>query len=242
VRCPACKKQFAAEKKFCPACGYQILERPADPAKQGVIAAAIIYIGTFVAFIAIGLFAPLELHSHFEDALWSLASYAGVALVCCAALRILGEGSFRESLAGPLTWRGAALGLAIGALGFFISASYVLVLHSFVEEEIDESQLEGAFAFALVATVVLPALIEEWSDRGVLWVALRRITGTGGTIFATSILFAMSHGLNEGYILEVPHRFVVGLLFGWLRLHTGSLWPGIIAHAVLNALAITVEF
>lgn len=70
--------------------------------------------------------------------------------------------------------------------------------------------------------------------------ALRRITGQKGTIFATALLFAMSHGLGGGGLLRVPHRFLVGLILGWLRARSGSLWPGILAHAVLNTLAITV--
>ncbi len=69
---------------------------------------------------------------------------------------------------------------------------------------------------------------------------MRRIAGPGTTLFATAMLFAFMHGLNGGWLLEVPHRFLAGLGLGWLRLRTGSLWPGIFGHALLNSLAVLV--
>jgi membrane protease YdiL (CAAX protease family) len=46
------------------------------------------------------------------------------------------------------------------------------------------------------------------------------------------------HALNGAGGLELPHRFVTGLILGWLRLSTGSLAPCVLAHFVNNALAL----
>jgi membrane protease YdiL (CAAX protease family) len=38
-----------------------------------------------------------------------------------------------------------------------------------------------------------------------------------------------------------PTHFVMGLIFGWLRMRTGSLLPGMILHASWNAAIILLE-
>ena len=96
------------------------------------------------------------------------------------------------------------------------------------------------FLILVFAVAVLPALFEEWVCRGVLWAALRRITGPRMTILLTAGLFGLLHGLNGAGFLEAPTRFVMGLALGWLRLRTGSLWPPIALHFVNNALALLI--
>ena len=56
----------------------------------------------------------------------------------------------------------------------------------------------------------------------------------------TAALFALLHGLGGASRFEMPHRFAAGVLFGVLRLRSGSLVPGMIGHAVNNALAIVI--
>ena len=80
---------------------------------------------------------------------------------------------------------------------------------------------------------------EEGRCRGVLFVACSRVVGPRATLLLTTALFALLHGL-QGHVLAVPHRFVAGLAFGWLRARAGALVPGIAAHALHNALAVLV--
>ena len=99
---------------------------------------------------------------------------------------------------------------------------------------------EVALPVALLLGCVLPALVEEWICRGVLFVALLRVTSVRNTIVVSALLFALMHGL-EAYLVSVPHRFVAGLVFGYLRARTGSLVPCVIAHFVNNLLATLVD-
>ena len=46
--------------------------------------------------------------------------------------------------------------------------------------------------------------------------------------------------LLYGYVLELPHRFVMGLLLGWLRARSNSLAPCVLAHFTHNLLAILI--
>lgn len=55
------------------------------------------------------------------------------------------------------------------------------------------------------------------------------------TLVLTSLPFGLLHCVTE--LLGFPHRFVAGIVFGWLRMRSGSLLPSIGAHAMNNALA-----
>jgi membrane protease YdiL (CAAX protease family) len=54
----------------------------------------------------------------------------------------------------------------------------------------------------------------------------------------TSVAFAAAHGLVAGF----PALFVFGLAVAYLRLRTGSLYPGMLLHASFNALALATAF
>ena len=68
---------------------------------------------------------------------------------------------------------------------------------------------------------------------GALYAGALHIAGGTREAFGGAIVFAALHGPTAPVI--VFH----GLLFGYVRLRTGSLWPSFLMHAVNNALALT---
>ena len=50
--------------------------------------------------------------------------------------------------------------------------------------------------------------------------------------------FAAAHGLVDGF----PALFLFGAAVAFLRLRTGSLYPGMLLHGTFNALALAVAF
>lgn len=100
--------------------------------------------------------------------------------------------------------------------------------------------LEWSGALIVLVVVVAP-LTEEWVDRGALWAACRRAGSPQVALLATSALFALSHGLNGGYLFELPHRSVGGLFLGWLRWRSDSLAAPILAHATWNGISVWSE-
>jgi hypothetical protein len=160
-----------------------------------------------------------------------------LVLACCAGVGLLGSGAARASLAGPADLRSLGLGLAGGLAAFCLNALYLLAVFSLLDLESVAEPAANPFV-ALLIGAVLPALVEEWLCRGVLWEASRPAAGALGTVFLTAALFALLHALNGAGGLELPHRFVTGLILGWLRLSTGSLAPCVLAHFVNNALAL----
>jgi uncharacterized protein len=104
-----------------------------------------------------------------------------------------------------------------------------------VREAIKIAREPAQFAASFAIMAILAPLVEEVVFRGLLygWIA-----GRWGTIAAwlvSSILFAAAHVEPAHAILVLP----LGLLFGWLRRRTDSLWPSLVAHAVNNGVAIT---
>lgn len=96
-----------------------------------------------------------------------------------------------------------------------------------------------------------PNLVEEIVFRGFMLALLDRAFGTpwtfagariGWGIMLTAWLFGLGHGIwldAEGMLVFDPvyliMTFVAGLLLGWIRALTGSLWLAYLAHAAPEA-------
>ena len=240
--CGACGEPLSAASRFCRACGA-----PADASRGSqrgdrdvseqrvVLALGTGFAGTLVAVLAVAVLAPEDAP---RAAVWlQHVALAAVALVSAAWL---GRSSWRSTFAepGPVAWW--AVGLGAGAACFAMNAAYVLFVAWVVgggDVELEAPPPEPFLADVL-DTAVMPALVEEWLCRGVLWAACRRVLGRWSTLAATSALFALLHGLGGWGLLEIPHRFATGLVLGWLRDRSGSLVPGILGHFVNNLLAV----
>lgn len=95
---------------------------------------------------------------------------------------------------------------------------------------------------ALMVVGVGP-LVEELLFRGVLLSALMRRCSLGWAIAISSAAFALVHlpGLQFQWY-AVPALALLALVLAWLRLHSASIWPAVVAHAANNLLAVTVWF
>lgn len=240
LACPACGAPAVRAAHFCTACGRSLdAPRPAlrrqrelETAKRAVLAIAIVVLGTFAVLLATPLVDELT-------PAWQIAIELALGAVGLAAARALGPRGPREALgefAGP---RALFVGLAAGVLCFAILWSYATLLNRLAGAE--PEPFDRARLPTLILTIaVLPALAEEWLCRGALWAACRRAAGVPVTIAVTAVVFALLHGLGGGFVLELPHRFAAGVVFGVLRARTGSLLPGAVAHFTNNALAVVV--
>jgi membrane protease YdiL (CAAX protease family) len=97
---------------------------------------------------------------------------------------------------------------------------------------------------ALVLLVVsLGPLVEELLFRGVLLSALLQRWQTGWAVAISSLMFALVHlpGLQWQWF-ALPDLILLALMLCWLRLRSGSIWPGVLAHGVNNLLAVAGWF
>lgn len=93
-----------------------------------------------------------------------------------------------------------------------------------------------ALALQLAFIAVLTPIGEEFMFRGVLVSALRRY-GAVLSIIVSTVLFAVAHGLN----LALLPAILVGAASALLLIRTGSVWPGVVVHAVNNGLGTVLE-
>jgi hypothetical protein len=94
-----------------------------------------------------------------------------------------------------------------------------------------------------VVVVTVGPLVEELLFRGVLLSALLRRCHVGWAVTITSLLFALIHlpGLQFQWY-GLPDLTLLALLLAWLRLHSGSIWPAVLAHSINNLLAVLPWF
>jgi len=84
---------------------------------------------------------------------------------------------------------------------------------------------------------VTPAICEECFFRGLILSGLRRL-GVWPALIGCALLFGAAH--SSVYRL-LPTVFL-GLLLSWLVWRTGSIWTGVVAHALNNGIAATLVF
>jgi uncharacterized protein len=87
----------------------------------------------------------------------------------------------------------------------------------------------------LIVIALLPAICEELFFRGVLqrlFIQICQRPATG--ILVTALLFSAFHGQFLGFFT----RALLGVILGAIYWYSGSIWPGIIAHFLNNALQV----
>ena len=91
----------------------------------------------------------------------------------------------------------------------------------------------------IIIIAVLPALGEELIFRGVLQKILARFLRSGNaSVWITAFIFSSLHLQFFGFL----PRFILGLVFGYLFLWSGTLWLPIIAHFVNNAVSVAADY
>lgn len=93
------------------------------------------------------------------------------------------------------------------------------------------------------ALLVLTPISEEILDRGFIYGYLRRRFGITSGLILQALFFSLSHPsyLFGNTIPLIIIGVVVGLIFGILYEITGSLYPSIICHSVINYLFILLS-
>lgn len=93
------------------------------------------------------------------------------------------------------------------------------------------------FVFALT-----PAVCEEFMFRGFVLSSLNKYSAAWA-ICLSSILFGLMHVLTSNVLAVerfLPSTFM-GLILATVAIRTGSIWPGILLHAMHNGLLLTVS-
>ena len=98
------------------------------------------------------------------------------------------------------------------------------------------SSIDIAFLFLSVA-IVTP-IAEELFFRGYVLDAINRKHGDWTAIIWSAILFGLVH-VDP---FTMGQAFMGGIIYGWIRMRTGSLLPSIACHMMWNMLALVVTY
>ncbi|MBK8978405.1 MAG: CPBP family intramembrane metalloprotease [Planctomycetes bacterium] len=239
--CPGCGVSLRSGARFCSECGRpaprgrQVVARDAAErrrAERSTAAVAVAFGGVLVALVLgrfVAVAAGSELLGLAASTLLMLAAAAG-------ACGMLAPGSLRASFASaPERGSDLLLGVPVGLGCLAVAVGYTELLRAGFGGEAEVGEVPVVLA---AGAVLVAPFVEEWLFRGALWHVMAELAHPRAALLTTSLLFALAHGLNGGFVLECPHRFLGGLALGWLRLRSGSLLPGIVAHFVWNAAAI----
>lgn len=130
------------------------------------------------------------------------------------------------------------------AMAFLANMAANLVMSFFTELGVPYPEMPDMYeptvmslVLNLLATALLPALLEEMTMRGYVLGALRPY-GDRMAVILSAALF----GLIHGNVLQLPFAFILGVVLGWLTVQTGSIWPAVTLHFVNNALSVTLSW
>jgi len=130
---------------------------------------------------------------------------------------------------------------------FFLSLALALVATTFVPAiNLQEVQNLGInqptslieYVMVFVMLVIVPPLLEELLFRGFLLGTLLRGFAWPVAAVVTSLLFGVAHGQVNLFL----DTFALSLVLCYLRYKTGSLWAGVILHALKNLIAFVLLY
>jgi membrane protease YdiL (CAAX protease family) len=96
----------------------------------------------------------------------------------------------------------------------------------------------GGLLLALFLGGVVAPVTEEVFFRGYLYAGARHVWGVAGGAIVSSAIFAVVHVIPGA----LPPIFLMALVFVLIYERTRSIWPCIILHGVVNALAFIGAF
>ncbi|HEY7309329.1 MAG TPA: ABC transporter permease subunit/CPBP intramembrane protease [Gemmataceae bacterium] len=227
-----------------------LFRRPRERSDAATPAAALLCAALLFpsSFVASALLAVLGGHSLTEALLGMAAAnvllFVGYPLVAAWWGRLRFSSALR--LARP-SWQAWAAALLLGLCLWPWVHELTLLMRALGFASLREGNLERVRdmleqwrtlspLLIVVAVAVVPAVVEELFFRGYLQSALLGVLRPRSAVLSSAALFALFHVIL-GSVLAVE-RFVpsllLGVLLGWMCWRTGSVWPGMVLHALHN--------
>lgn len=233
LACVQCNAPLRPGARFCGGCGAPT--EPTTPAPPAPSATSPIgpTIWFYVAFL--GVAGVLNVYARITDDEFGALLIGAIGL----AVVTLAFGWSRGALIAAPS-RTAGLSLAGYGLILLASVPIVLVVAAYVDGlyalfRIHVPNELGVLehrhvVWAVVLIVIAPPLTEELAFRGLIYGGLRDHLRGNEALLISAIAFGLIHLSIPSLVTHVP----LGLYLGWLRQRTGSLWPGVFAHACHN--------
>ncbi len=215
-----------------------VLAPPAPGPGAAVAFAAMVFIGNYYgALLVTGLPAVLGV------VCVQLAVHTGGALAFTRWLRQPFAEMLRLAPPLPIAFAAAAL-IGLGAwLGLSLPVLWLQDALLSGQAEAAESLksslgIDGvALPLLILSLAIVPALGEELVFRGAILGLLEKRWTPTSALIGQAVLF----GLMHGSVFRFLPTALLGLVLGHLAKKTGSVWPGVLAHAMTNAIALSLD-
>ncbi|MBR5773421.1 MAG: CPBP family intramembrane metalloprotease [Clostridia bacterium] len=189
--------------------------------------------------------------SIFNNAVYIVYSLTCVALPFFLTHLIMRKCTDTSLLYGKPKKGGGLVPATVIGLGLCVLGNYATTVFTFFTEALFSSRPTGApsditsveqislagFFVSVIATAVMPALVEEFAIRGVVMQPLRKY-GDKFAVVISALVFSIIHGNFQ----QIPFAFVVGLALGYVVIRTGSIWAGVLLHFLNNFWASCSEY
>ena len=150
--------------------------------------------------------------------------------------------TFRWRRPPALAWLAAGLmGISSWALAheFLLFQTQVLKPSSAMAEFAEKIQSELAMSplwLVLFLMALVPAVTEEFLFRGFILSGLRSGMKKWSAIVLVSLIFGIYHFMID----RLPITVLLGMVLAYLCWQSGSLWPGIVFHAMHNGISMVL--
>ncbi len=247
--CDYCGAKMDRRLYFCPACAKpyrpveQVIPKPAVPYEDdemrlrvgGKEAWNVFFIYLIVIFISSMVAASIWGMDDMEP-MMMLADIAIAVTTVVFTIRYWGhlKPLFTNILGFFNPWSFACF--AILAPLLLLNYAYHDTLVGWLDIEMEDyNDYFSSRLGAIVVICVMPAITEEIAFRGIIQTQFERVVSTRLALIMASIVFSAAHFS----LLSAPYLALAGLLFGWMKLKTNSIYPPMVAHFIHNYVVIT---
>jgi membrane protease YdiL (CAAX protease family) len=175
------------------------------------------------------------------DILYQWTTVVGAAIqyaIMTAVAVLIARGISRDllGLVRPPSWPRACGWILVSIVAIWgIGAALNVFLKAGEEQGLVPDGWDGSravpFAANFVVIAVVAPVVEEFVFRGLGMAVVGAFYGGIAAVVVTGLGFGLAHGL----VVALPVLTVFGVILGWLRGRTASLYPPILLHALFNA-------
>jgi membrane protease YdiL (CAAX protease family) len=141
--------------------------------------------------------------------------------------------------APKLKWVVAAMLLST----FVLCCCLFLTEGTFAKENLSVEKTISIVSVTILSTGLRAAVTEEVVFRGFIFGSLRKMIGNKFAVVISAFLFAAMHFVNID-ITNIPNLIsltvaitIIGCAFALIVLETGSIWSGVVFHAIYNIIS-----
>lgn len=220
---------------------------------QIVMGVILLIICSVIATLQLGATPDMDMAALSELQMELYMQNTGLLILCYHALAIVGFGLWyyfgcgRPKVTNPLKYFPGkclpvtvllSLGLCFFANAFILVGQYIAPEAIEAYAELMEAAGLGIDPVTIFTSIILAPIGEEILCRGLTYHYAKKVvagmTNRRIAFWIANSLQAFMFGVMHGNIVQGLYAFFLGLGLGWLRERYNSLYPAILAHAIIN--------